>query len=37
MSSINNVVLSGRLTKNVEVRMSKNNKKFEGVPTVAQQ
>lgn len=28
MSSINNVVLSGRLTKNVEVRMSQNNKKY---------
>lgn len=28
MSSINNVVLSGRLTKDVEVRMSQNNKKY---------
>ena len=28
MSSINNVVLSGRLTKNIEVRMSQNNKKY---------
>lgn len=27
MSSINNVVLSGRLTKNVEIRMSQSNKK----------
>ena len=26
--SINNVVLSGRLTKNAEVKMSQNNKKF---------
>lgn len=26
--SINNVVLSGRLTKDIELRMSQNNKKF---------
>ena len=28
MSSINNVVWSGRLTKNVEVKISQNNKKY---------